>query len=161
MRIQETGTGIVIYAEPSDYVDYLLKRALKEKKIKKPYKYSIEKVNNVRIDVCYIEVPNRKRATKRNKMLAKAKEIELSTYIEDFRLTANKENRRIISNFCNVLKRCFRDPGYTLHSFIENGKEEILKYRGISMLGLELFEVFLKSKNFEFATSDSEKWIYT
>jgi hypothetical protein len=161
MKIEQTNAGLVIHAEPSDYVAYLLKQALKEKQIKKTCKYSIVNAGNVRIEVCFMETHSRKRVPKRQVMLAKAKEIELSTYIEDFRLTANKENRRIISNFCNVLKRCFRDPGYTLHSFIENGKEEILKYRGISMLGLELFEVFLKSKNFEFATSDSEKWIYT
>lgn len=155
MNIKKLPNGLEINVNYTELTDYFLKLALKQVKNKKPYQYSTAYATGFRIDVRFIETPSKKNLNKRKTMLEKAKKIKLTEFIEEFRLTSNKENQRLISIFCN--KSWSKED--SLEFFVSMGKEEMLKFRGIGSKVLNLFEQFLKSKGFEFATWTGKEWI--
>ncbi len=155
MNIEQVPNGLKIHVESNELADYFLKLALKKVKNKKPYQYSTAYATGFRIDVRFIETLSKKHLNKRKSMLEKARAIKLTEFMEEFRSTSIKENKRIISQFCNS----FNYEEESLEYLVKHGKEEVLRFRKIGPVALDLFECFLKSKGFEFATWIGKEWI--
>lgn len=155
MKIEKNPKGLEIHVNSSELVDYFLKLALKQVKSKRPYKYSTAGATGFRIDVRFIETPSKKDLNRRKVMLERAKKIKLAEFIEEFRLTATKENQRSISQFCNV----FKGTEESLEYLVSINKGSMLSFRRVGPVALDLFEQFLKIKGFTFATWTGKEWI--
>lgn len=156
MKIDKLPNGIEITVESHELVDHFLKLALKQVKNKKPYQYSTAYATSFRIDVRFIETPSKSYLKKRKIMLEKADKIKLVEFTEEFRKTGNKNNQRLISQFCNIF-RGWKDE--TLKYLLERDKADMLKFRRVGPKALDLFEKFLNGKGFEFAIWNGEKWV--
>lgn len=157
MKIKNLENGIEIHVDKLEVVDYFLKLALKEVKNKKPYQYSAAYATNFRIDVRFIENPPKNYLNKRVSILEKAKQVKITELMEEFRLTGTSTNKRLISQFCNIFKN-WKDG--SLECLLLENKEGMLRIRGVGPKVLDLFEQFLKSKGFTFATFwTGEKWV--
>ncbi len=149
MNIKEIPNGLEINVDSKEAVDYFLKLVLKQRRNIKPYSYSTAYTSNFRIDVRFINIPSKRAEKKRKAMLERAKLIKLIKFIEEFRLTGNKGNQSVVSQFCNVFTNYFRDR--SLCFLIEHSKEDLLKFRRVGPKALDLFEHFLNIKKFELA----------
>lgn len=156
MKIEKVPGGLKIDVESVEIIDYFLKLALKQIKNKKPYRYSTAYASSFKINIRYIETPSKRTLNKRKAVLEKAKKIKLTEFIEEFRLTSTEDNKRLISQFCNVFKNWGKE---SLEGIISEGKKDALRIRGVGPVALDLFEQFLKKKGFEFASWTGEKWI--
>ena len=156
MNIKKFSNGIEINVDSTELTDHFLKLALKQIKNKKLYQYSTAYATGFRIDVRFIETPSKKNLNKRKIILEKAKKIKLTEFIEEFRLTSIKENQRVVSQFCNAFKYWKEE---SLECFVSEGKENMLKIRRVGPAALDLFEQFLKTKGFAFATWTGKEWI--
>lgn len=156
MNIKKLPNGLEINVNSTELTDYFLELALKQIKNKKPYQYSTAYATGFRIDVRFIETPSKRNLNKRKIILEKAKKIKLKEFIEEFRLTGTKENQRLVSQFCNVFKH-WNDE--SLEYLVAEGKESVLKFRRVGPIALDLFEQFLKSKGFAFATWTGKEWV--
>lgn len=145
MNIEKVANGLKIHVDWSEAVDYFLKQALKQVKNKKQYIYGTAYARSFRIDVSFIEVPLKRTVQKRDVMLKKASGINLREFIEEFRATSNKENKHLVSRFCNIFKHCSNND--SLASVIKFSKYKYLPVGKSS----DLFEQFLVSKDFAFA----------
>lgn len=158
MEIKEIPNGLKIYVDHDELTDYFLKLALKQVKNKKPYKHSTAYATGFRIDVRFIETPSKKYLNKRRIMIEKAKKIKLGIFMEEFRSTATKENQRTVSQFCKGFTTYYKDE--SLAYLVSEDKEHMLKFRRVGPIALDLFDQFLKSKGFEFATWwTGEEWV--
>lgn len=91
-------------------------------------------------------------------MLKKAAAVKLPELMEEFRATGNKENRLSLSQFCNVFSGHDWDDR-SLEYLVKMGKEQLLSFGRAGSKPLDLFEQFIKSKGFEFATWTGKEWV--
>lgn len=158
MQINKTKTEAQIHFDRKELVNFLVKSLIKTKK---GFTYEINVPYSINLKIEYTKSFTKKQLLKRKQMLEKASQIQFLDAVEEFKLTSTKDTKRVISQFYNALGwlKNSHNQDYPLSDIIKNSKKDFLKFRGIGKVGIDLFEIWLKTKGFEFATWNGKEWL--